>query len=151
MSVLGELSDSGMAYSLDFWKYTLQAMQNDQTSGTSQCMTTWDSFVVNYNDLSGKVEDDAYYVASLAEKGTGEGTSAGFWVQKIQNYMDITIDFVNVYNSCDVVEYVRACSKALTSWSGFTNQLMNLAYRFFSHEDEVNYYNMSVAIEGNDS
>ena len=57
---------------------------------------------------------------------------------------------MNVYNSCDIVEYVRAVSKALTSFSGFSNQLVNLVYRFFSHDDSVNYYNMSVAIANDD-
>ena len=44
-----------------------------------------------------------------------------------------------------------AIGKSTGSTSGFFNQLVNLGYRFFSEDDAIIYYNMSVAIGEDDT
>ena len=41
---------------------------------------------------------------------------------------------------------MQSAGKAAGSSSGFVNQLINLGFRFFSDEDALVYYDMSVAM-----
>ena len=56
-----------------------------------------------------------------------------------------------MFNYCDLDYYLVALGKALGSSSGAVNQVTNLFWRFFSVEDQENYYNMSVGITENDT
>ena len=53
---------------------------------------------------------------------------------------------VNVFNYCDFNLYLKAVGKAFGSTSGFVNQGINFVFRFFSEQDAIIYYNMSVAM-----
>ena len=135
----------------NFWRTTLLNMQNDTGNEASECITTWDEFNDLYQNLTTQWADDASYLAGLAEKGQANGTSAGFAIAKGQAYIDMGIMAVNLYNFCDGMYYLQAVSKAVGSSSGAVNQGLNLFYRFFSEEDAVNYYNMSVGIMESDT
>lgn len=89
------------------------------------------------------------YYQGLAEKGQGSGTEVGFLLEKGQRYIDSAIFGVNVFNYCDLDYYLVSLGKSLGTASGAFNQFVNLGYRFFSFEDQENYYNMSVAISYN--
>ena len=152
MSVFFELyaARDTFIYDLDFWRFTLLNMQKDQTNTESECVETFDTFITLYETIAAGAIDDASYVAGLAAKGAGEGTDYGFLIQKGQNYIDVGIYGVNVYNYCDLSYYLKATSKAVGSVSGAMNQLVNLGYRFFSQEDAYIYYDLSVAIYDDD-
>ena len=72
-------------------------------------------------------------------------------IEKGQRYIDAAIFGVNVFNYCDLDYYLVSLGKALGSSSGAVNQVTNLFWRFFSTEDQENYYNMSVGITENDT
>lgn len=110
-------------------------MQQDQGNTDSECITTFDEFIVLYDDIKDSVSSDVEYYAGLAEKGQGAGSSYGFAIDKAQRYIDAAIFGVNVFNYCDIDYYLVSLGKALGSSSGAVNQGVNLFYRFFSSED----------------
>ena len=136
-------------YDLAFWRATLLNMQQDPGNEQSECIVTFDEFTVMMNDIISETADSASYYAGLAAKGQGSGTEVGFLLEKGQRYIDSAIFGVNVFNYCDLDYYLVSLGKSLGSASGGVNQLVNLGYRFFSYEDQENYYNMSVAITYN--
>ena len=56
-----------------------------------------------------------------------------------------------MFNYCDLDYYLVSLGKSLGSSSGAVNQVTNLFWRFFSTEDQLNYYNMSVGITEKDT
>ena len=87
----------------------------------------------------------------MIAKGQGAGTDVGFLIDKYQSYLDSVIYSVNVFNYCDLDYYLMAIGKSLGSATGAANQLVNLAYRYFSYEDAQNYYEMAIALEAEDT
>lgn len=153
MAVFIEFYDAKDDYvwDLNFYRRTLLYMQQDPGNETSECITTFDSFIDLMNQIFADTESDADYYAGLAAKGQGSGTEYGFLIEKGQRYIDAAIFGVNVFNYCDLDYYLVALGKALGSSSGAVNQVTNLFWRFFSVEDQENYYNMSVGITENDT
>lgn len=133
-------------YDLSFWRTVLLNMQQDTGNEASECITTFDAFNVLVDDIIADTADSVSYYQGLAEKGQGSGTEVGFMLEKGQRYIDSAIFGVNVFNYCDLDYYLVSLGKALGTASGAFNQVVNLGYRFFSYEDQENYYNMSVAI-----
>ena len=121
-------------YDLHFWRRTLLYMQ-EQPTESSECITTFDEFIVLYSELKDSVASDAEYYAGLAAKGQGAGSDYGFAIEKGQQYIDAAIFGVNVFNYCDLDYYLVSTGKALGSASGGVNQFVNLFYRFFSDDD----------------
>ena len=63
-----------------------------------------------------------------------------------QQYIDVYIQAVNVFNYCDFNYYLRAAGQWFSA-SGGTNQAINFMWRFLSTEDMTMYYNLSVAVK----
>merc|ERR1712150_32311 len=76
--------------------------------------------------------------------GQGQGSMAGFYFDNFQQYIDVYIDAVNVFNYCDFDYYLRSFGKWFSA-SGGTNQMINLLWRTISTEDMSVYYSLSVA------
>ena len=133
-------------WDLAFWRATLLNMQQDTGNTGSECITTFDEFTVLVNDIINETADSAAYYQAMIDKGQGSGSEVGFMLEKGQRYIDSAIFGVNVFNYCDLDYYLISVGKSLGSASGAVNQFINLGYRFFSAEDQLNYYNMSVAI-----
>lgn len=126
-------------------------MQQDRGNTTSECIVTFDEFIELSETILATVADDTDYLAGLLAKGQGSGTNVGFLIDKFQSYFDAGIYSVNIFNYCDLDYYLMAIGKSTGSTSGFFNQLVNLGYRFFSEDDAIIYYNMSVAIGEDDT
>ena len=137
-------------YDLVFWRSALLYMQADQGNEKTQCVTTYDTYISMMYNITTNVASDANYLSGLAAKGQGAGSEAGYVIDKGQKYLDLLIYGVNVFNYCDFNLYLQSWGKALGSSSGFVNQLINLGFRFFSEEDALIYYNMSVAMMNHD-
>ena len=60
--------------SLSFWRNVLLYMQDDDGNVTSQCITTFDEFIVLQNGIASKLATDVDYYAGLASKGQGNGS-----------------------------------------------------------------------------
>ena len=148
MSVLQDLFRERGKYlgSLTFWRSTLLYMQKDDGNTKSQCIVTFDEFIVLQNGIAAKLATDTEYYEGLKTKGQGTGSTYGFYIDAGQKYFDVVIYGVNVFNYCDINLYLKAVGKALGSSSGFVNQFINLLWRFFSYEDSLIYYDMSVAM-----
>ena len=131
---------------LGFWRNTLLYMQDDDGNTSSQCITTFDEFIVLQNGIAAKLATDVDYYAGLAAKGQGTGSEAGFYIDAGQKYFDVVIYGVNVFNYCDFNLYLKAIGKAFGSSSGMVNQFINFFWRFFGYDDSVIYYDMSVAM-----
>ena len=152
MSVFKDLYNERENYqNLAFWRQVLLYMQQDPGNTTTQCITQFDTFTTSYSSILAEVADDTSYLAGLAAKGQGAGTDTGFLIAKGQAYIDVAISSVNVFNYCDLDYYLIAIGKAVGSSSGFVNQSFNLGFRFFSQEDNINYYEMSVGMINDDS
>lgn len=153
MAVFTEFYEAKDDYLFDlaFYRRTLLYMQQDAGNETSECITTFDEFITLFNESLSAVESDAAYYEGLAAKGQGSGTEYGFMIEKGQRYIDNAIFGVNVFNYCNLDDYLVSLGKSLGSASGFVNQVTNLFWRFFSTEDQENYYNMSVGITNKDT
>ena len=125
-------------------------MQADQGNENTECVTTYDTYVSMMANITANVASDANYLSGLAQKGQGTGSEVGFVIDKGQKYLDLVIYGVNVFNFCDFNLYLQSLGKALGSSSGTVNQLINLGFRFFSDEDALVYYEMSVAMGTHD-
>ena len=71
MSVFLDLAATGTEHigTLEFWRYALMYMQQDQGNTTSQCITTFDDWTELVQDLLASIVDDTEYVAGLIAKG----------------------------------------------------------------------------------
>lgn len=78
----------------------------------------------------------------MKEKGQGAGTTVGYYMDNAQQYIDLYIYSVNVFNYCDFNYYLRAVGKWFSA-SGGVNQGINFMWRALSTEDMSNYYALS--------
>ena len=71
MSVFLDLAATGTEHigTLEFWRYALMYMQQDQGNTTSQCITTFDDWTDLVQDLLASIVDDTEYIAGLIAKG----------------------------------------------------------------------------------
>ena len=136
--------------SLDFWRASFNYMQEEPGNDQSTCITTFDEFITLYQTVKADTASYADYEADLQEKGQGTGTDYGFAIAAAQQYMDVVIYSVNVFNYCSLNYYLISLSKAVSSRSGQINFMVNLMFRFFSSSDMTNYYNLSVGVMTDD-
>ena len=95
--------------------------------------------------MTAKTASSVDYYAGLAAKGQGKGTIAGFYFDNFQNYIDLYIDAVNVFNYCDIDYYLKSVGRWFSA-SGGVNQAINTFWRLVSTEDMQTYYDLSVGI-----
>ena len=100
---------------------------------------------MNYGVKEAVASDISYKAGQLA-KGQGNGTQLGWYMSNAQQYIDVYIQAVNVFNYCDFNYYLRAAGQWFSA-SGGTNQAINFMWRFLSTEDMTMYYNLSVAVK----
>ena len=97
-----------------------------------------------------RIGDPTDYIAGMQAKGQGEGTLAGYYLDVAQQYIDLSIFSVNVFNYCELDFYLIAIDKAVSSPSGFSNQMVNIMWRVLSKDDARNFYDLSLAIMQDD-
>lgn len=125
-------------------------MQTDQGNETSDCIVTFDEFIVLAQELKEKNGDLQAYLDAFQAKGQGSGTEVGFLIENSQRYIDIAIFGVNVFNYCNLDYYLVSIGKSTGSVSGAINQGVNLFWRLVSEEDMRTYYDLDVALIQND-
>ena len=76
MSVFNDLFNERSTYlsNLQFWRSTLLYMQKDDGNTSSQCITTFDEFIVLQNGIAAKLATDTEYYEGLKTKGQGTGS-----------------------------------------------------------------------------
>ena len=146
MSAILDLLKNFSSYNnLTFWRQVFLYTQQSQGNELSDCITTFDNFKTLVDDVSKSTASSAEYYAGLALKGQGSGSLAGFYFDNFQQYIDVYIDAVNVFNYCDINYYMRAFGKWFSA-SGGVNQAINTFWRFISTDDMQQYYDLSVAM-----
>ena len=109
-------------------------------------------------DVAALVADTTDYIAGLEAKGNGFrmggamaiGNDVGYWIYKINKWIDLGIDFTDIWGACSVDYFTLSMSRAFTSISGLLNTGVNLAWRFLNTGDEDNtalWSNMSLACD----
>ena len=73
MSVMKDLFRERSKYlsNLTFWRSTLLYMQKDDGNTDSQCIKTFDEFIVLQNGIAAKLATDVDYYAGILAKGQG--------------------------------------------------------------------------------
>ena len=122
-------------------------MQRDTTNTSSDCMTGYDSFLTLWTNLKTNLESDADYLAGIAAKGQGQGSTAGYELDKIEKYIDVATGATNVFNECDIDYYLQAISKATSNVAGFVNQAINTGYR---SQETTQFADLATAIAAED-
>ena len=131
--------------SLTFWRQTLLYAQKAQGDTTTQCIKTFDGLVALYADMKPSLGNAKLYYEQLRQKGQGAGSNLGLFFNDMQQYIDLYIYGVNVFNYCDIDYYLRAVSKWF-SFSGGMNQVVNLGWRALSTKEMPLFYDMSLAV-----
>ena len=133
-----------------FQKEFLRNLQKDPTNESSDCMGGYDTLKTTYASLVENLESDANYLAGLAAKGQGAGSSYGYAIDKFESYIDMATVSTNLFNECDIDYYLQSVSKATSNVAGFVNQGINTYWRMqestvfdemetaFSVDDEAN-------------
>ena len=116
-----DVFSSGMLSETAFFTGLLTNMQRDAGNTNTDCIKGWEDYLELYTDLKTELKSDVEYYAGLKDKGQGNGSAAGFQLQKGAKYIDLLASGVNVYNQCDVDYYMRALSKATSNVSGLAN------------------------------
>lgn len=104
-------------------------LQRDKTNTQSDCLDGFETLKATSSDLQANLENDADYLAGLAAKGQGAGSSVGYALDKFESYVDMLTVSTNLYNECDIEYYAQALSKATSNVAGFVNQGINTYFR----------------------
>ena len=131
----------------NFYKSLLLNLQTDTGNTSSDCYSSFDTLMSQYDAIRLSVTNDAQYFEGLKKKGQGEGTDIGYFLDKGMKYMDMLTASTNVYNNCDVDYYMIALSKASGNVAGFINQTVNTLFRNFSEGDLDNYTLLAASLE----
>ena len=85
-----------------------------------------------------------------ADKGNGVGSTAGYYMDMVTAYMDVTVEITNFYNECDMDYYMQGVAPWFTSLSGFLGMLVSLIEVIISDSEVAVYTAMSAAAYSRD-
>ena len=137
----------------DFWKYFFLAFQDDTTDAASNCIEAFEGYQSLYEHVVTITADiSGAYTTAIAAKGNGYVTTAGFWGYKILNFIDVAIEFVEIYDNCQFKNIFLGVAKPVTSVSGLLNTGVNIIWRTLAADadDTANYLQMSDAVAASD-
>ena len=138
---------------LKFWRSSLQAMQmttNSTKGNDTKCLDTFDGFDNFYKEAVAKSQNRTAYDEAQKEKGTGAGSTIGFYIANGQRYLDVGVYAVNIFNYCQLNYYLVSFGKSFGTASGAVNTGITLFWRVIGTEDMQIYYDLSSAIIEND-
>ena len=129
ISVILTIQETRLTNDPKFQKAFLKNLQKDPTNEESDCLTGYTLLQETYSSLVSNLESDADYLAGLAAKGQGSGSSYGYALDKFESYVDMATVSTNLFNECDLDYYLQALSKAVSNVAGFINQSINTFWR----------------------
>lgn len=94
--------------------------------------------------------DRTLYDLGRQEKGNGEPTLTGYYLELTTMYADVIVIVTNMYIDCDIDYLLQKIGKSLTSLSGALDLLTNFLFRFFGSDDQALYTSLSTAIDADD-
>ena len=116
----------------------------------SNCLQTFANYNEKYTYVSTHVADRTLYDLGRQEKGNGEPTLSGYYMELTTMYADVVVIATNMYIDCDIDYLMQKIGKSLTSLSGFLDLLTNFLFRFFGSDDQDLYIGLSTAIDESD-
>ena len=142
----------------DFWKYFFLAFQDDTSDAASNCISAFEDYQTLYEHVVTITSDTADYIAGIAAKGNGYAdingatNMAGFAMYSVMNYIDVGIEFVEIYDNCQFKNIFLGVAKPITSVSGLLNTGVNIIWRTVAADDDdtANYLQLSNAITASD-
>ena len=102
-------------------------MQVDTLNAESSCIEEVEIYIELYRDVVEYTKTSITYDSGRAEKGSGEGSTIGFYLSQATQYADMTVELTNLYNECSLDYYMQAWAPLFTSVSGFLNITVSLA------------------------
>ena len=134
----------------DFWYYFILELQFDTGADYTSCVEKFNDYRTLYNEMFVKNLNKIDYNTGINTKGNGSSTDAGFEIYKILNWIDVAIQGTEIWNGCNLENYMLAIGKSVTQVSAAFNQLTNLGFRLTSDEDKVNFKKLSDAVRDSD-
>ena len=135
---------------MDFYRYFLSGMSENEDLITTDCLVTFFSYRDRFNYLVDYTASRVGYNNGRNEKGNGEPTAAGAWLDKVVLYMDITVLFTNLWNYCKFDYYMQKVGTSLTSLSGALDLFTNFMFRYLSTDDTQLYSDLSDGLDAED-
>ena len=142
-STVAQVSTDGYFGDETFQRAFLQGLQGDTTNTETDCLHGYDSMRILWSDVKDVFEDISYYTDALIAKGQGNGTDAGYAMEKFERMVDLATGMTDVYNECKIDLYMQSVSKSIQNLSGFINQVINV---FFRSQDDTLLTNLETAL-----
>ena len=113
---------------VEFWDGLIQNLQTDSTMTSTACIKMLRSFSSVTTNIQNYGNNQNIYKKEIIAKGKANGgTDVGFWINKITKYSDIAVKFFDVYNSCKIDYYLISLGTQLTTVTGATGFVTNIA------------------------
>ena len=161
ISALTDLFTTGSSLwsDFEFWEYFVLSVQEDPDDIYSTCFETFEEFKTLALDVMTLVADMTDYRAGIAAKGNGMyigsnyGNDFGYYMYQANKFIDIGIEFTDVWGACSIDYFVLSLGRSVTSVSGALNTGINIFFRLYSNdaEDTAIYTAMSNAVTDNDA
>ena len=116
-----EVGYAGSAFwnSQYFWQGFLANMQVDTTNYASQCIDELTAYYYVFRSTQLNFASQLAYSNGRGDKGNGEATTAGYYMDMITSYLDIIVEMTNLWNYCELDYIAQAYGGFFMSLSGF--------------------------------
>lgn len=128
-----------------FWQGFLANMQVDVTNYSSQCIDELTSYYYVFRSTQYNFASELAYKNGRTDKGNGEATTAGYYMDMITSYLDIVVEMTNLWNYCELDYITQAFGLFSTSLSGFLGFCTSLLSVAIVEDQVTNYQAMSLA------
>ena len=128
-----------------------RGIQEEEDNYVSNCLTTFAKYNERFDYVKGYTGTSTMYDLGRADKGNGEATVAGYYMEMVTLYLDITVLMTNLYIDCDIDYFMQRVGKSVVSLSGFLDLMTNFLFRFFGTDDTGLYTDLSTAIDAVDA
>lgn len=147
-----EVSRAGSAFwnSEFFWQGFLANMQVDVTNYASQCIGELTTYYYIFRETQYNFASRLAYSNGRDDKGNGESTAAGYYMDMVTSYLDIVVELTNLWNYCELDYIWQAFGMLSTSLSGFLGFSTSLLTVAIMQDQVSNYKGMSAAAYNSD-
>ena len=83
---------------MTFYRYMLSGMQEEIENDFTDCINAFTEYTERFNFIQDYTASNVAYFNGRGEKGNGIGSTAGYIMNMITMYMDVTVLMTNLYN-----------------------------------------------------
>ena len=77
-------------------------MQVDVTNYASQCISELTTYYYIFRETQYNFASRLAYQNGRSDKGNGEATAAGYYMDMVTSYLDIVVELTNLWNYCEL-------------------------------------------------